>query len=438
MSELPVLLIVAIVFALVVFATMKRVHLGLAALGGGFAFAFIRGIAPLEAGRVALSEVFNPDSLLLMLLVTLIMVMSGAMKNSGALASFARAVEVVAPGPRASLAVTPLLIGTLPMPGGALLSAPLVEALDAEKRQGAETLSAINYWFRHVLELTWPLYPAFILTCSMSGIPSARLSMLNLYALVSLIVIGQLFVIRGNALPAAARAPARRKSADLASGSLASRLEGFAPLAIVLGLFLTLGPLAKALAGSLALDERGTALLTRYMPTLGGILGAMAYVALKHGVRSYKGTLTVEMLKLSGVIMGVRVFSALLQAGGIGTEGARELAAWNIPPLVVAGLLPLIAGLVTGVGFAYVGIAFPIVLGLFPSGGGVPTEVVVVLAGAFGYTGMMLSPLHVCLVVTAGHFKTNSTAVLRRLVLPSAIFLGVACVYAFVLSLILR
>lgn len=435
MPDFPVLLIVAIVFAGVVFASMKRVHLGLAALGGGLAFALIRGIPIMEAGSVAIAELLDPDSILLLLLVTMIMILSGAMKNSGALAAFAQSVEVVAPGPRASLVITPLLIGTLPMPGGALLSAPLVDALDTERRQGAEGLSAINYWFRHALELSWPLYPAFILTCSLSGIPTFRLSLLNLYAPLSLIVLGQFLVIKGNALPpSAARKQLDRRSAGTAISSLAVRLEGFAPLALVLALFLALSAGMKVLLPALAPGARTEALLARYIPTLGGIAGAMLYVGLRRGFSSYHGTLTLHIAKLAAVIAGVRVFAALLESGGIATEGAAELAAMNIPPLAVACILPLIAGLVSGVGFAYVGIAFPIVLGLFPAGNGQPLEVVVILAGAFGYAGMMLSPLHVCLVVTAGHFETSSMAVLRRLVVPLVIFLAISGLYAAIIS----
>ena len=43
------------------------------------------------------------------------------------------------------------------MPGGAIFSAPLVkgaaEGLDATPGQ----LSLVNYWFRHVWEVAWPL-----------------------------------------------------------------------------------------------------------------------------------------------------------------------------------------------------------------------------------------------------------------------------------------
>jgi len=61
----------------------------------------------------------------------------------------------------------------------------------------------------------------------------------------------------------------------------------------------------------------------------------------------------------------------------------------------------------------------------------------VVFAGAFGYAGMMLSPLHVCMVVSAEHFGTGLAATIRRFALPLALFVLVASAYAYGLGLIL-
>jgi hypothetical protein len=176
-------------------------------------------------------------------------------------------------------------------------------------------------------------------------------------------------------------------------------------------------------------------LILRYLPTLGGVLAGALYVGLRGGgLGLFRGTLDAAVLKLAAVIAGVRVFAALLEAGGIAEAGSAELAAWGIPALAVAVILPFVSGLVTGVGFAYVGIAYPIVLGLFPAGGGFPPEAAIVLAGAFGFAGMMLSPLHVCLVVTAEHFGSALIPMLRRFALPLAIYLAVASAYAALLA----
>ncbi|HOX92752.1 MAG TPA: DUF401 family protein [Spirochaetales bacterium] len=182
MLQIPVLVVVLAVFALVVFASAKKLHLGIAAAGGGILFALLRGLSLLEIIRVALAELLKPDTLLLLVLVTVIMAFSSAMKKAGAMDGFARALASIVPSKRLTLAIAPLIIGTLPMPGGAILSAPLVDAFDPERERGNHTLSTTNYWFRHNLELAWPLYPAFILTSTMAGLSVGRLMLLNLYA----------------------------------------------------------------------------------------------------------------------------------------------------------------------------------------------------------------------------------------------------------------
>jgi len=164
MPSIPALAQILVVFSLVVFAAALKVHMGLAAALGGALLALWSGLEFAAIARVVLEQLFEADTLLLLALMTGIMVFSSAMKKSGAMGTFAKAISDVAPSKRLAMAAAPLLIGTLPMPGGAILSAPLVEAMDSGREHGRGTLSAANYWFRHTLELAWPLYPAFILT----------------------------------------------------------------------------------------------------------------------------------------------------------------------------------------------------------------------------------------------------------------------------------
>jgi len=458
MPAIPVLVQVLIVFALVVAASAKKMHLGLAAVLGGFLFAALRGIPIGVALGAALAEILDPDTILLLLLITAIMALSTAMKTSGALAAFSRSVARVAPSPRASMALTPLLIGTLPMPGGAILSAPLVDALDPDRLQGADGLSAVNYWFRHCLELSWPLFPAFILTSTLSGIAAPRLILLNLYTPFLFILLGELFVMKRGAFAAKATMGAKVEGASVAdyadgqgsdteSAQPVSRpfssklydLGGFIPLGTVLCVYAALDALCRVLVPGLGLSEAGAKLVGRYLPIFSGIGAGCLYVArtsLKKG--AFRGSVNAGSLKLALVIGGIRVFAALLESGGVAQASADELAAWGIPAIAAAVILPFVSGLVTGVGFGYVGIAFPIVFGLFPTGGSMPLEAVVVLAGAFGFAGMMLSPLHVCMVVTAEHFGTGLTAVIKRFALPLSLYLAMASAYVAALAKFLK
>jgi len=435
MQSIPALFQVLIIFAALIAATARKVHLGLAAAVGGILLALWRGMEPLAVARVTVTEAIKPDTLLLVALMAWIMAFSAAMKRSGAMDAFSRSLVAIAPSPRFAMAVAPLLIGTLPMPGGAILSAPLVDAMDPRRERDPDVLSAANYWFRHCLELAWPLYPAFILTASLSGLSAGRLALLNLYAPPVVFTLGLLFILpppRRSGPPESREAPAVREPLRK---RLAVFAVGVAPLALVLGTYIALDAAWRAIAPAFGLPPAAAALLARYLPIYLGLAAGSLYVAAgPAGVGAFKGSIGGSTFKLIAVIVGIRAFSSLLGAAGVAAAAAEELASAGIPAVVAIAALPFVAGLVTGVGFGYVGLAFPIVLGLVPAGGPFPREAAIVLAGAFGYVGMMLSPLHVCMVVSAEHFGVGLAATIRRFAAPLAVFAVVAAVYASALT----
>ncbi|MGD9941141.1 MAG: DUF401 family protein [Clostridia bacterium] len=453
MPDIPVLVQVLVVFTLVVAATAKKVHLGLAASVGGVVFALWRGLSLPETVQTIGSELIKADTLLLLALVTAIMVFAGGLKNSGALARFSTAVLAIAPTKKASIVLTPILFGTLPMPGGAALSAPLVDALDMDRSYDNARLSAANYWFRHVLELAWPLYPSFILVTSLTGISTPRLVLINLYAVPVLIVLGLIFVFGKAGKVAVAKGVAGNVAGDLLNEArtaeakpastrsrLSSAFSGFAPLVLVIGIFLAADFLWRVVAPGTGLSAGVAILIGRYGPVMLGLVAGSVYVILHSDQPGcFRGTLNPGTLKLAAVIAGIRVFSALLTAGDVANASAAELAGLGVSPILVAMILPFVAGLVTGIGFGYVGLSYPILLGLFPlSGqGDLPREAAVVLAGTFGWAGMMLSPLHVCMVVTAEHFRIGLAATMRRFIVPLSLYILVALGYVALLSRLL-
>ncbi|HAP54610.1 MAG TPA: hypothetical protein DCQ16_01305, partial [Spirochaetaceae bacterium] len=173
--QIPAILQILIVFVLVVFLTSRKIHLGIAAILGGLAIALWRDLSLAKIAAIILGDVFSADTILLVCLMSLIMVFSSGMKKAGAMDRFARSIIAVAPSQRLAIALAPMLIGTLPVPGGAILSAPLVESMDTEGRMGAEGLSAANFYFRHNLELLWPLFPAFVMNLSLAKISAIKL-----------------------------------------------------------------------------------------------------------------------------------------------------------------------------------------------------------------------------------------------------------------------
>lgn len=431
---IPVVVKILLIFFLIVIATSRKVHLGLAAFIGGFIAVLWCGVPFPSAWSGFVTEILNPDLWMLVALLAAILIFSSAMKKAGGMEDFSRSVIALMPSRRLALAIAPLLIGTLPMPGGAILSAPLVDAMNEEGTYSPETLSAANYWFRHNLELAWPLYPAFILTVSITRIPSSQLMLLNLYAVPVLILLGLIFIL-----------PAEKKNAATTNkihksleGGLVS-LAGLIPLAIVLTVYALASFIFDAYISKIGLSVTAASLISRYMPVFLGLVASSAYLLWKYrGKRIFSGSMTASTVRLIGVVIGIRVFSALLSSANLASGAASELATAGIPALLVIAMLPFLAGLVTGVGFGYIGLSLPLVISLIPNVAGLPFSAGIVLAGGFGYAGMMLSPLHVCMVVTAEHFHTGLSATIRKIAVPLLVFVGVVVTYVWILALILK
>lgn len=434
MQNIPAIAQLLIIFALIVLAAARKVHLGLAAALGGIALSLWRGTEISAIASAISGELFNPDTLLLLVLMTCIMAFSSAMKKSGAMDNFVAAVTAIAPSKRIAMAIAPLIIGTLPMPGGAILSAPLVDAMDSARHRDSGILAAANYWFRHCFELSWPLYPSFILTASLSGIPAAKLIALNIYAPIALFSLGLIFVVPRTAADSS-DAISHNVAKQRLSGRLAAFISGIAPLALVIGVYAALAILWGALSPRITLADSYKNMIGRYAPVFIGLLAGSAHIASRgQGLKAFRGCVPASTLKLMATIAGIRVFSALIGEAGLAEKAAMELTDAGIPTIAAVAIIPFVAGLVTGVGFGYVGLAFPIVLGLAAGGGPLSREAAIVLAAAFGYLGMMLSPLHVCMVVTAEHFKVGLPGMFRRFAPPLGAYIVIAMGYVALLS----
>ena len=102
-----------------------------------------------------------------------------------------------------------------------------------------------------------------------------------------------------------------------------------------------------------------------------------------------------------------------------------EMADWGIPLPAIIILLPLISGLAMGLSAGFVGASFPIVMSLIGEDPSLRTVLsTTVLAYGFGYMGMLLSPVHVCLIVTSAHFHTSVLRNVAGLLAPAAVMLA--------------
>jgi integral membrane protein (TIGR00529 family) len=322
------------------------------------------------------------------------------------------------------LAGLPALVGLLPMPGGAVFSAPLVASMDTENELGVAHKAAINYWFRHIWEYWWPLYPGVLLAITYSGLPAALFYLIQIPFTLVAAAAGYFFILRKIKTNNTDHSP----SGILDYGAVFSAL-GPIGLLVILSVIGSIILISMGVSGSLS--SLIAMLIGLIIAIMAAFLGNGSSWMASWGFFRRRNTWLMLIL-----IIGIQIFSAVLKsplhASGITlvTLMRDEFINAGIPILAVIMLLPFISGMVTGAAFGFVGASFPIVFALV---GQNPTlgvsSATTACAYAFGYIGMMVSPIHVCFVVTCEYFETPVLGTYRYIAGP--------CVFILMTSLIL-
>jgi integral membrane protein (TIGR00529 family) len=275
----------------------------------------------------------------------------------------------------------------LPSLGGAYFSAPMVKDATSGLGMAPEEKAFVNYWFRHPWEYVLPLYPGILLAAAISKIPLHTMIAANLtYALV-LIGAGFIFSMRGIAKGGLLEEGRAKK--DKAPAKTA---KSFLPLIAILFLVMAFHM------------ELHYALLIVIL-----LLFLYYRYRIKDVPRFLKYGFTRDVIFL---IFGVMLFKETLETSGAVHNLSFFFVEKGIPVLPVLCLLPFVTGLLTGLTSAFVGSTFPLLISI--TGGAAVANMS--LAFAAGYVGVLLSPLHLCLILTKEYFKADFRGIYRRMV----------------------
>ncbi len=120
------------------------------------------------------------------------------------------------------------------------------------------------------------------------------------------------------------------------------------------------------------------------------------------------------------LILGIMVFKGTLIDSQAVLQIREEMVHYRIPFLLVVVSMPFISGFITGITIGFVGATFPLLVPLFAGLSPLDFLVHASLAYVSGYVGMMLSPVHICLLVTKDYFKASLAASYRHIFKPAA------------------
>jgi hypothetical protein len=438
------------VFIIIIFLLRRRWNLGNAVLAATLALIPLFWIPPQKALMATYNALVAPASVELLAALALIMVLEYILRNSGTFELMVGSLQAVVSDRRVVMAILPAVLGFLPSAGGAVFSAPMVETAAASMNLKNSHKSFINYWFRHIWEYIFPLYPGVLLTAALTQTHVGQVFKAQFPLSLAAIAGGAFFGLRGiakasNHKPLFTQNPSwEGKVQGLEDMELSSVSEKAPPEARE-------GKFSDRRLGNITPPSSSYIknlgyLLVSFSPIGGVILLVLVFkinLALAIGLvilalalyfrygpqkffRAVKESLSFKTIFMVAIIL---IFKEMLEASGAVKTIPLFFASLGIPKLLVFFALPFFVGLLTGITVAFVGATFPILLSMMD---GQVNLYLLTFGYASGFAGLMLSPVHLCFVLTNEYFHTDTPPVYRRMLLPLCLVLLVGLGVAWV------
>ena len=424
LNSIPAVFRILIIFAIILLMIKAKWNLGNAFLTGGLGLGFIFGLNPWEIVEASTAALLYIKTISLAMVVSLILVLSHSLEKSGQMQRLLSCFEGLSAKPKLNLVIFPALIGLLPMPGGAIFSAPMVKTIGKSQHLSAQKLSYINYWFRHIWEYWWPLYPGILLTITLAKVDLWRM-IFFLLPLTIVAVIAGYWPLRGSII---------HKMSLNATTTVKAFLFEAIPILFAIICGLGLGQFCSYyLPVRWHAVDKEVGLILALLISIGWVYGQnqMTVSTLKRIV------LSPALLKMVYMVSAIMVFKGVLEKSGAVILISDEMLQWHIPLAPITMVLPFLVGVVTGITIAFVGATFPILISLIHSlDQGRFLLAYLMLALVSGFAGVLISPLHLCLLLSNQYFKTTLIPVYRLMRFPILTLIGSGILYFWGLRLI--
>ena len=375
------LLKIFFIFTLILILLRKKLNIGLVMLLASFVL-FVLYRMPLELiVNTCRAALLNSVTINLILALSFIRMFEMILREHDVLAEMMKTVKAIFKNRKIVTVSMPLLIGLMPSVGGAYFSAPMVAETTRDIEMSPEEKGFINYWFRHPWEYILPLYPGILLASAIAKIELYRLITINLVCAFLMLITGFIFAMHG-------------LKGDVNTGDRLSKkgLWSFMPIVTVLLLVVIF---RMDLHYALLAVVLFLLFFYRYTPR-------SFFKAVQHGF-----SLDVIIL-----ILGVMFFKEAMENSGAVKNLSGFLLSEGIPVAPILFLVPFITGLLTGITVGFVGSTFPLIISI----AGNVSAGAISFAFAAGFLGVLLSPVHICLVLTREYFKADLWGIYKKMI----------------------
>lgn len=375
-----VFLVVIAAMILIVVLLRFKVLIGPAILSGGLLIWLFESRS-FEKLWIAFTETLTMQRTWdLLLCLYFVMCLEVELRKSGSLHGMVVTLRNIFSSNKVTLAFMPAFLGLLPSLGGARFSAPIVQEASEGIAVDDEQKSAINLWFRHIFEFSNPLMPGVILACGIANVSIGDLIDQVGWVTILCFVLGWIFLI----------IPLKITDPEKATNTQHDRTIDWKSLVLAFGPIVTSFLLIVAFNVQAALAMG--LVVVAFIPL---------YFWFKRPI-SVKSVFTESLdKKLFFNVVCILYFIQLLTVIGTLDEIVSVFNNSSLPQAVIIACLSFIFGVMTGMGQGYIAIVMPIVALMMAPG----NIVLVGIAMVYGMAGQMVTPTHLCILVTVEYFK---------------------------------
>jgi hypothetical protein len=316
-----------------------------------------------------------------------IMLLSQLYKETGTIDHLSQSLGRLVNNPKIVISLLPAVMGFLPVAGGALMSAPLVDS-EAEKLKLKNDRKAyINLWFRHTIFPIYPLSQVLILAAALAGTTISSIIVRQIPVVAVMVAAG--YLIGFWKIPNA-KSEDKRRNKNMLHSDLRMFTRSFSPILIAIVVAVSLG------FTGLNLSKTGFDVL---IATLIGLAVLIAIV--KPNIRLLaKPFTTPGIYGITLAAYGAFLLGNTMKATGISGLFGTLAAGGNIDITLLLTLIPAALGILTASASGGVYLSMPILGGMVALSA--KTASLIYMSAYLGY---VMSPTHLCFTFTADYFK---------------------------------
>ena len=392
MAEIIKLLVV---IAIIMFLIRRKWKLEYIMLLASLLIGIFFDLSPIQIGKNIVLALVDPMTLRLIGIIVLVYILSGVLRKVESLKNIVDSLQQLVKDYRLILAFIPALLGLIPMPAGAMFSAPMVKEIGDRVELTSEEETFVNYWFRHVWEFVWPLFSGMILFAGLLKVEIRGVILVQIPLTVTAVIVGFIWEYKN----------LKKDNGIISKKDIFLNFKK---------LFLGIWPILFIII--LVLGVKIDLVLSLVIVILSLLFINIKKLNLRIIKEIVKNDIDLGVVIL---IAGIMIFKRMLQVSG-GIEIIPEVfTKLGIHPFIVLFIIPFFIGMMTGLTPAAVGIGLPVLLPIIIQGEANLYYAMLAFTGSF--VGVMISPMHLCLVVTKNYFKADMGKIYKMLILPLAI-----------------